>query len=101
MAGASNAKAGLLETQASDCGPRPAGGVPGLEGWEEIGMRLHGRFVEIIIGTPLREWACERLDPPVFGVRFVLAFPSVVLWVWERGYWEQVARPAANTKGMT
>jgi hypothetical protein len=60
-------------------------------------MRFHGRVIEIIVGTPLREWACNRLEPSVFGVRFVLAVPGAVLWVWERGYWEQAARPAATT----
>jgi hypothetical protein len=43
-----------------------------------------------------REWACRRLEPPIFGVRFVLAFPGVVLWIWERGYWDQSVRPAVK-----
>ena len=59
-------------------------------------MRFHTRFVEVIVGRPLREWACERLEPSVFGVRFVLAFPCVVLWVWERGYWGWPVHPAAK-----
>ncbi len=52
-------------------------------------MRFSSRFVEVIVGLPLREWACVRIEPPVFGVRFVLAFPGVVLWIWERGYWDE------------
>lgn len=62
-------------------------------------MRCHNRFVEIIVGRPLREWACKRLHPSVSGVRFVLACPGVVLRVWERGYWGWPVHPAAAAKG--